>query len=256
MRSNEAEPHFLDEVPPIHGRPDPPPEAPGADPAEPNESPRPTDPAWARREMHKAIERRQAAKAEAARLRQQLATAEAALKKLAEHLAGLEAATGGRLPDGRFIVSPEAVEGAKAERLAAAASAEGAFDGSQVAALLKDRTIAEVDAAGGIGLRFLNDAGETLVDRAGQPIRDPRRVCRDFLTAADNTNLVRPDAQARYRAVREHAEAVAAVLAEPPRTVADLAKLPAAVRAEVLDGITPAQRAALANPTPELRRYF
>ena len=256
MRPNESAPHFLEELPAIDGRADPPPEAPGADPAEPNESPRPTDPAWARAELKKAIARRQTAKAEAARLRQQLAKAEESLKAQSERLAGLEAAGAGRTADGRFIISAEAVEGAKTAQLAAAAGSEGAHDAGQVALLLKDSTIAEVTPGGTIALRFLDAKGETLTGKDGLPIRDPRRVVRDFLTAADNANLVRPDAQERYRAVREHAEAVAAVLAEPPRTVADLAKLPTAVRAEALDGMTPAQRAALANPTPELRRYF
>jgi len=198
--------------------------------------------AVSRAELRKVIAQRQELKAQRAKLQARLKATEADLAAKGERLTELE---------GGGTLSEAGLEGAKAALLTAAASQEGAQAGEQVASLLKHRTVAEVTDAGRIALKFVTDAGEPLLDKDGLPVRDPRRVCRDFLTRPENGNLVAEAARPRYRDEQRRREAVKASLADPPRTVAALAKLPADVRADVLEGLTPEQRAELVNSDPK-----
>ena len=141
----------------------------------------------------------------------------------------------------------EAAEQAKKALLAAAAGQIGACNGQQVAALLADRFVLEQADGGQLLLSHINDGCEAARDDKGDVLRDPRPIIRDFLSRPGNENLILPARREEYQQQRQAREDVERHMADPPKSVEDLAKLSPPVRQAVLDGMTPEQRAALVD---------
>jgi len=196
-----------------------------------------------RAKFQKVISQRQKLKAERAALQAQIQERD---QQLRDFESQLEAAQGPPGPDGQPLTAV-AIEQAKKALLSAAAGAVGG-SGEHVAQLLSDRTVAEVADDGRIVLSFVGENGLPMLRSDGEPLRDPQEFCRDFLSSPGNFNLIRPDAQPGYRVAAERAKRLQFLRENPPRSVNELRKLPADIRSDVIDNMTPEQRKALASP--------
>ena len=169
------------------------------------------------------------------------------LKKKIAEMEAQNQALEGELAQAAKAASPDVdrtlLEQFKDSELKVAAARAGAQNPDQVAALL---------ASG--GAHVVDDHGrhEVLVAGEDGEMRPAEDAARRFLSDAANANLLRSDRVADYKAAREHQEKLAAALATPPENMDELSEVPEDLREDVIDGMSPAQRDAIANPAPLL----
>ena len=166
------------------------------------------------------------------KLRQQEAATKAELVELDTATANVKKQAAGGLDDtlAHQLITAE---------LGVSAARAGAFNPDQVTACLSPQAVLIKEPSGKHKVFVLGDDGRA---------KDADEACLDYMT--DHLILVRADHKDAFAERRWRRDEVAKCMASPPTTPAELQRIDSRVRQDVVNAMSPEQRAELAETKP------